>query len=228
MNLFFQENIDSNIIILSKQESIHITKVLRRKIGDILVLTDGKGFEYRCKIVDISKNCKVEVVEKKIHKKPKEYNLHIAIAPTKSMDRFEWFVEKAVEIGIDRITPLICRYSERKIMKYERIDRIVVSAMKQSLKFHKPVIDKLTDFNKFVQKQTNFQKYIAYCKAKNNFKNIKFSDNILFVVGPEGGFSDFEIDLAAKNSYNFLKISNFRLRTETAGMYISSIVSVIK
>lgn len=228
MNLFYEKNIGNQTIIsFSKEESNHCVKVRRMKINDLISLIDGKGYLYNAKIIDANhKKCAVEIIGKKFIEKQKKYKLHIAIAPTKNIDRFEWFVEKAVEIGVDEITPLICRFSERKIIKYERIERIIVSAMKQSLKYYKPVLNPLVDFKEFVKTAKNDQKFIAYCKADESIASYTLQDEILFLIGPEGGFADFEFDFATKNGYKPLKINEFRLRTETAGVFISSAINI--
>lgn len=227
MQLFYKENIeDKKVIFLDKQESAHCSKVLRANINDNIYITDGKGFLYTGIIIDANpKKTSVEIVERKQIEKPRNYNLHIAIAPTKSMDRFEWFVEKAVEIGIDKITPLLCRYSERKIIKNERIDKIIVSAMKQSLKYHKPILEDMTDFKEFVKKENSYEKYLAYCKAGTTFVNNSLQKDILFLIGPEGGFAEYEYELAIKNNFKAVKFTNSRFRTETAGVYLTSAIN---
>ena len=228
MNLFYEENIeDKKIIIFSKEESNHCVKVRRVKMNDIISITDGKGNLYKARIIDNNfKKCSAEILEKKYFENQKKYKLHIAIAPTKSIDRFEWFVEKAVEIGVDEITPIICRYSERKVLKPPRIEKIIVSAMKQSLKYHKPILNPIIDFKNFVKTTHKAQKFIAFCKSDKTFSNSILQKEILFLIGPEGGFANFEFDLAIENDYNPLKINEFRLRTETAGIFVSSAVNI--
>ncbi len=228
MSLFYCENIENqSVISLSVEESLHLTKVLRLKKNDKIEITDGKGFLYKATIIDNKqKQCVVEINDKEIKQDIKPYKLHIALAPTKNIERFEWFVEKSVEIGIDKITPIISRHSERKVIKTDRIEKIIISAMKQSQKYHKPVFDSILDFNDFICNCNNKQKFIAYCKADNLLSKYKFSDDIIFVVGPEGGFDEDEIELAKSKGFEPVLINNFRLRTETAGVFIASSVGI--
>lgn len=228
MNLFFQENIGNQTIVnLSPEESFHCSKVLRLRLNDEISITDGKGGLYKAKILNNNqKKTIVEITDKQFFENQKNYKLHIAIAPTKNIDRFIWFVEKAVEIGVDTITPIICRFSERKIIKPEKIEKKIISAMKQSLKYHKPILESTIPFDKFVTTANNEQKFIAYCQANLSLASIEFKKDILFIIGPEGGIADFELDLALKNNFKALKINNFRLRTETAGVVATSAVSI--
>ena len=152
MQLFFIENPESEIV-LSKEESKHATKVLRKKEGDILNFTDGKGGFYKAEItVADTKKCRLQIISSEQKPKQHNYHLHIAIAPTKNMDRYEWFLEKATEIGIDEITPIICDHSERKVLKTERCNRILLSAMKQSLNFHLPKLNEAIPLKEFLNK----------------------------------------------------------------------------
>ena len=225
MRLFFDEEINSiGFNILDESEATHISKVLRLKQGEIIYITNGKGKLFEAEIIDTKPSkftINVLSVEHK-HQNHKHF-LHIAIAPTKNMSRFEWFVEKAVELGVDRITPLLCRYSERKKIKIERLNRIVISAMKQSLKFNMPQIDDITSIENFIQNTKNIEgKYISLCNAQTKAADLKLFRQNIFLVGPEGGFSDKEISLALSNGFKPLKISDYRLRTETAGVVICS------
>ena len=164
MQLFYLEN-PKDEIILSAEESKHATKVLRKKEGDILDFTDGKGGFYKAKItIADTRKCRLQVVSTEQKEKQHNYHLHIAIAPTKNMDRFEWFLEKATEIGIDEITPIICSRSERKVIKTERCNRILLSAMKQSLKFHAPKLNEAISLNDFIKQDFEGTKYIAHCE----------------------------------------------------------------
>mgnify|MGYP003978552101 FL=1 len=164
MQLFFTENTENDFTI-SSEESKHITRVLRKKEGDILNFTDGKGNLIVSEITSSdTKKTRVKVIEKIKKEKGHDYYLHIAIAPTKNMDRFEWFLEKATEIGIDEITPIICDRSERKVVKTERCNRILLSAMKQSLKYRLPKLNESISFTDFIQKNFDGSKYIAHCE----------------------------------------------------------------
>ena len=222
MNLFYAPDITSktNHYTFDKDESRHIIKSLRKKNGDILFLTDGEGTRFEAQIISADpKHTQVKILSsKKENKRP--YKIHIAIAPTKSNDRFEWFLEKAVEIGIDEITPLLTRYSERKKINLTRYEKIIVSAMKQSLQVYKPQLNELTKFEKFISQDfLQSQKYIAYCQAKQSLTGVfQNQQNILIIIGPEGGFSEEEVKKAQVNNFIPVSISPNRLRTETAGL----------
>ncbi len=229
MQLFFDGNINNlEVFKLNEKEAYHLIKVLRAKIGTKINITNGLGDLFYTEIIEIGKkNVTVKILTKEYFKEQKNYKLHIAIAPTKSIDRFEWFVEKAVEIGIDRITPIITRYSERKIIKKERTEKVIISAMKQSLKYHKPILDDVTDFSTFIKNTKTKNRFIAYCSTNNTLKNFKLEKENLFIIGPEGGFADFEYKLAIEKEFKPLKINNFRLRTETAGAFVASALNTI-
>ena len=220
MQLFYLEN-PKNEIILSAEESKHATKVLRKKEGDILNFTDGKGAFYKAEIIVAdSRKCRLKVVSTEQKEKQHNYHLHIAIAPTKNMDRFEWFLEKATEIGIDEITPIICSRSERKVIKTERCNRILLSAMKQSLKFHVPKLNEAISFNDFLKQDYKGSKYIAHCEdgEKKELKIETKTEKSLILIGPEGDFSPKEIELALQNQFKAVSLGTSRLRTETAGI----------
>lgn len=222
MNLFYAPNITSktDFYTFDKDESRHIIKSLRKKNGDILFLTDGRGNRFEAKIISSDpKHTQVKILSStKENKRP--YRIHVAIAPIKSNDRFEWFLEKAVETGIDEITPLLTRYSERKKINLNRYDKIIVSAMKQSLQVYKPKLNDLTRFEQFItQDYRQSQKFMAYCQAEQSMTDtFSKEQNILILIGPEGGFSDEEVRKAQANGFIPVKISPNRLRTETAGL----------
>jgi 16S rRNA (uracil1498-N3)-methyltransferase len=229
MQLFFTENTENEFTI-SSEESKHITLVLRKKEGDILNFTDGKGNLLVSEITSSdTRKTRVKIIEKIAKEKSHNYYLNIAIAPTKNMDRFEWFLEKATEIGIDEITPIICDRSERKVIKTERCNRILLSAMKQSLKFHKPKLNEAISFTDFTQKNFDGSKYIAHCEKgeKIELKDRKIEKEILILIGPEGDFSPTEIEKAFKNKYKSVSLGNSRLRTETAGLVAVTTISNI-
>ena len=220
MQLFYLENPEKEII-LSAEESKHTTKVLRKKEGDILNFTDGKGYFYKAEItIADTRKCRLQVVSSEQKEKQHNYHLHIAIAPTKNMDRYEWFLEKATEIGIDEITPIICSHSERKIIKTERCNRILLSAMKQSLKFHLPKLNEAITLNNFFKKDFQGNKYIAHCEQGNKTELGKenIEQSTLVLIGPEGDFSASEIEMAMKNQFKAVSLGTSRLRTETAGI----------
>ena len=228
MQLFYLENPEKEII-LSAEESKHATKVLRKKEGDILNFTDGKGGLYKAEItVADSRKCRLKVVSAEQKEKQHNYHLHIAIAPTKNMDRLEWFLEKATEIGIDEITPIICSRSERKIIKTERGNRILLSAMKQSLKYHLPKLNEAISFNDFIKKDYEGKKYIAHCEygEKKELKAVNKTKKTLILIGPEGDFSKKEIDLALQNQFKAVSLGKSRLRTETAGIIAAHTINI--
>ena len=223
MQLFYSPDIQEtdSQYTFNKEESKHIVKVLRKKEGDPLYITNGKGFLFTCTI-DIAdlKNCLVSI-NKAAKQNKRGYQIHIAIAPTKMNDRMEWFLEKAVEIGIDEITPIICDNSERKVIKPERFEKIILSATKQSLQYYLPQLNKLKSFKEFVSLQNNSQKFIAHCEKQDKrelFTEIKPDNNYTVLIGPEGDFSTKEIELALKNNFTPVSLGNTRLRTETAGI----------
>ena len=220
MQLFFIENPESEII-LSKEESRHATKVLRKKEGEILNFTDGKGGFYKAEItVSDTKNCRLQIISSEQKPKQHKYHLHIAIAPTKNMDRYEWFLEKATEIGIDEITPIICEHSERKVLKTERCNRILLSAIKQSLKFHLPKLNEAITLKDFLKKDFEGNKYIAHCEdgEKTELRKEEKVNKTTVLIGPEGDFSPAEIEIALQNQFKAVSLGKSRLRTETAGL----------
>ena len=228
MQLFYLEN-PKDEIILSAEESKHATKVLRKKEGDILNFTDGKGRFYKAKItLSDSRKCRLKIVSSNQKEKQHNYHLHIAIAPTKNMDRFEWFLEKATEIGIDEITPIICSRSERKVIKTERGNRILLSAMKQSLKYHLPQLNEAISLSDFLKQDFEGAKYIAHCEDgdKLDLKTVSKTKKTLILIGPEGDFSPKEIELALQNQFKAVSLGTSRLRTETAGIIAVHTISI--
>jgi len=220
MQLFFTENPESEIV-LSKEESKHATKVLRKKEGDILNFTDGKGGFYKAEItVADTKKCRLQIISSEQKPKQHNYHLHIAIAPTKNMDRYEWFLEKATEIGIDEITPIICEHSERKVIKTERCNRILLSAMKQSLKLHLTKLNETITLKDFLKQDFEGNKYIAHCEdgEKTELRKEEKTEKTLILIGPEGDFSPTEVELALENQFKTVSLGASRLRTETAGI----------
>jgi len=222
MNLFYAPGLQENstTYVFDKDESRHIAKVLRKRLGDRLFLTNGKGGWFTAEITDDNPKktqVKIIAVERKQEEKPL---IHLAVAPTKSNERMEWFLEKATEIGIHRITPLITEHSERRKINPARYEKIVVSAMKQSLKAYKPVVEDLTNFKEFVSRDFDkAQKFIAFCQAEIPLKNaLKPVDEIVVITGPEGGFSPEEVELAKSKGFVPVSLSAHRLRTETAAL----------
>jgi len=229
MQLFYLEN-PENEIILSVQESKHATKVLRKKEGDVLDFTDGKGNFYKTEItVANSRKCRLQIVSSEQKPKQHNYHLHIAIAPTKNMDRFEWFLEKVTEIGIDEITPIICSRSERKVIKNERCNKILLSAMKQSLKFHLPKLNEAISLTNFLKSNVDGAKYIAHCEKsdKLELRKVNSAEKTLILIGPEGDFSPAEIEMALQNQFKAVSLGTSRLRTETAGIVAVHTINII-
>ena len=231
MQLFYNPNININTtqFTFDKIESRHIVKVLRKKEGDILFITNGKGALFTATILFANdKKCTVQITKHEVKKKPWNYYLHIAIAPTKNNDRLEWFLEKATEIGIDEITPITCKHSERKVIKKERLDKVVVSAMKQSLKFQLPKLNDATTFQHFIKQDFDGDLFIAHCEETNKktLKNVLTSrlrskgqeQKITILIGPEGDFSTKEIEMALQQKFIPVSLGESRLRTETAGI----------
>ena len=233
MQLFYNPDIskEHNQFVFDKTESRHIIKVLRKKQGDTLFITNGKNELYTVEILIANdKKCLVAIknVEKKA--KPWSYYLHIAIAPTKNNDRFEWFLEKATEIGIDEITPIICANSERTVIKTERMEKIVQSAMKQSLKFTLPKLNHSVKFSEFVNRDFQSDLFIAHCEDlnKNSFANeINHNAKIVLLVGPEGDFNISEIEMALSKMFKPVSLGNSRLRTETAGIVATQSIALL-
>ncbi len=221
MYLFYVPEIDQRWE-LDEEESQHCVRVLRLSVGDEILLTDGKGSTYQARITNPHpKHCAFEVLssEQQVNKRP--YRLHVAIAPTKNMDRIEWLVEKATEVGIDSVTFLNCRFSERKVVKTDRVERIVVSAMKQSLKFCKPMVGEMIDFKNFVSAERPGAKFIAHCYDSGRvlLKDVlPVGEDVTLLVGPEGDFSPEEVEMAIKAGYRPVSLGSSRLRTETAGL----------
>ncbi len=233
MQLFYSEHISNNSaqFTFDKIESRHIVKVLRKKTGDQLNITNGKGDLFTVEIaLPNEKKCLVNIVKSEKQQKPWNYYLHIAIAPTKNNDRYEWFLEKATEIGIDEITPIICKHSERKVIKKERFDKVIISAMKQSLKFQLPKLNNAVSFSEFISKEIEGEKFIAHCEetVKKSLKqSAQNSRKITILIGPEGDFSTAEIEKAFNNNFKPVTFGASRLRTETAGIVAVHSVSII-
>lgn len=221
MHVFYTPDIDT-CPELPEEEAGHCLRVLRLGLGDEVMLTDGKGFFYKAVIsAATGKRCQVKVVEKIEQEKFWKGHLHLAMAPTKNMDRIEWFAEKATEIGFDELSFLNCRFSERKVIKTERIEKIVVSAMKQSLKARKPIVNEMTDFAKFMQRDFQGQKFIAHCYEgeKPLLKEVlKPEEDALVLIGPEGDFSPEEVQKAEALGFQPISLGKSRLRTETAAL----------
>lgn len=221
MALFYAPDI-TNSWELPEEEAAHCLRVLRLGVGSELDITDGKGCFYKAVISSIAgKHCYVEAKETIHRSKGWKGHLHIAIAPTKNMDRIEWMVEKAVEIGVDEISFLSCRFSERKVIKTDRVERIVVSAMKQSLKPFKTVVNEMVYFKKFIAAERIGDKFIAHCYDSERLllkDAVAAGNDATILIGPEGDFSPEEVQMALSGGYRPISLGNSRLRTETAGL----------
>lgn len=234
MRLFYDPNIETGEHhVLREEESHHCTKVLRLKSGDELFITDGKGTMHKCEIIEIhQKRSIVKIIDSTSNYGNRNYKIHIAIAPTKSNDRYEWFLEKATEIGIDEVTPIICKNSERKVVKTARLERVVESAMKQSYKAYHPVINEQVSFDSFLKQEfEKSQKFIAHCETDKEKiylgSQIEKKSTAVILIGPEGDFNDSEIKLAKEKGFIPISLGESRLRTETAGVVACDICSVI-
>lgn len=227
MQLFYNPNINTATkqITFEKDESRHIVRVLRKKEGDILYITNGDNVLFFAEIaIANDKKCLATIIKHEEKPNNRNYYLHVAIAPTKNNDRLEWFLEKATEIGIDEITPIICDNSERKVIKPERLTKIILSAMKQSLQFKLPKLNAPIKYSDFLKQDFNEQLFIAHCEdntKKNFLKNtVKPNSKYTIVIGPEGDFSSKEIQHSLNNKFTPISLGDNRLRTETAGLNV--------
>jgi len=231
MQIFYAPDIATNPE-LPLEEAGHAIRVLRLTEGDELLIADGKGFFYKANILQAHhKHCTVTLQERWGQPRLWKPYIHIAVAPTKNMDRMEWFVEKATEIGIDAITCLNCRFSERREVKTARLEKILISAMKQSQKAFLPNLTGMTDFKGLVSTPFNGRKYIAHCEKGEDKPLLKEiyhrQENILILIGPEGDFSPEEIELAISNGFEAISLGSSRLRTETAALVACHTVHIL-
>lgn len=232
MHTFISNKKEGNNVFLSKTEATHCAKVLRMKTNQVIRIVDGKGNGYEGKLIKVSEQeCIAEIINTEKEEK-KKYFLQIAIAPTKNIDRTEWFVEKAVELGVDKISFVVCTNSERKIIKNERVVKIIESAVKQSKRFSIPESEEAVDFKNFVLSTTNFSgiKLISHCRKTNKKKlNTEFlsREKLLFLIGPEGDFTEDEIKFATDNNFISISLGNNTLRTETAGVFIAAVINTL-
>lgn len=223
MHLFYTPDIDAPEYVLNEEESKHCLKVLRLGPGDAVQLIDGKGGFYEAEIIEAGKrNVRLRVTSTQHEYQKRNHHLHIAVAPTKNIDRLEWFLEKATEIGIDEITPLLCERSERKIIKEDRLFKVITSAVKQSLQAYHPVLNPLTPLSDFLKEKHEASKMIAHCidgEPRQYISQIaEPQGRYIILIGPEGDFSEKEIQQALQSGYNPLTLGNTRLRTETAAL----------
>ena len=217
---FYQPDVEAGE--LTKDDVQHAVRVLRMSVGDSIRLMDGKGTFYEAEITAASNHkCAYRILETQPQQRAWLGHLHLAVAPTKLNDRMEWFAEKATEIGLDELSFLDCQYSERRSIKVERIDKIVVSAMKQSHKAWKTIVNDMQDFRQFVSAERTGQKFICHCYEGERpylFDELKAGEDAMVLIGPEGDFSIDEVQLAEKNGYKAVSLGCSRLRTETAAL----------
>ena len=230
MIIFYCEDIETNPV-LSEEDSAHAVRVLRHVEGDEVTVVDGKGRYFGCAITAAHpKHCGLQILAAD-DERHWPYSVQLAVAPTKNLDRMEWWLEKATEMGLDRFTPLKCRFSERKEIKTERMRKIAISAMKQSLKATLPQIDEMTDIKSFVQEPFDGQKFIAHCMKDEPRKllthEVRPDADVRVLIGPEGDFSADEVALAIQNGYVPVSLGEQRLRTETAALAAVHTVHVI-
>lgn len=228
--LFFTQKIENGLAIFEEEEGRHLVSVLRKKTGDLLQLTDGRGFFYEAELSDAGKR---QVLARIVSKTPapllRPGRLHLAIAPTKQMERLEWFLEKATEIGVDEITPLLCKRSERDTLRLDRLEKILVSAMKQSLRAWLPTLNQPTRFQDFVKKTGEAQKRLAWCSDEplpHLGSTLSCNQDAVIAIGPEGDFSPEEVKLALEAGFQGVSLGKARLRTETAGLLAVSIYNL--
>lgn len=230
MNWFYQPGVQEGNHFLEDEEFRHCTKVLRNKIGDEIQIIDGNGNYFVAIINSIEKQrCHFSITDSK-KEIPKQYGIHIAVAPTKNQDRLEWFVEKAVELGVDEISFLSCDHSERISIKQARIDRVAISALKQCGRATLPLFSAITDFKTFVEMNFEGEKFMAYVDNTNPnhlFHLAKPSKKYVVLIGPEGDFSTEELKNAEINGFQKISLGNYRLRTETAAITACQILHLV-
>jgi len=223
MHVFYTPDIESNEYTLNEEESKHCIRVLRLSKGSMVSLIDGRGGLYQAEIIsDNKKNVIVSVTESVLNYQKRNHYLHIAVAPTKNIDRLEWFLEKATEIGIDEITPVICARSERKVVKEDRLNKVITSAVKQSLQAYHPKLNPYTPISEFLKHDVEGAKLIAHCMEGEPRQYISQvptdTKRYTILIGPEGDFNAEEVQVALENGYKALTLGNTRLRTETAAL----------
>lgn len=228
MQFFYSNNIDDNFIILEAQEMIHCVKVLRKKIDDSIYVIDGKGCLFHAKIIEIHSNyCKLLIESKK--KSKRKFDVHLLIAPTKNHKRIEWMVEKVVEIGINRISFLICKNSIRKTINLDRLNKIALSAMKQTQNTFLPVIDQCIPFSEAFKLINSKEKYIAHLQSKDNVllnNCLTQEKSKCILIGPEGDFDEDEVEYSLAQGFIGVSLGSSRLRTETSGIVSTTILNI--
>lgn len=230
--LFYNPELSSEAtnVAFSKEESKHIAKVLRKKSGDLIMITNGSGWLFEARLETAgAETCVATITDAQKYIQPMHW-LHIAVAPTKNMDRFEWFLEKATEIGINEITPLICERSERKTIKKERLQRIMESAMKQSKRVYLPKLNPLMTLSDFLDVEHPGLRFIAHCHEEEKLelkRRVAPDKDITILIGPEGDFTEAEVELAYEKGFYPVSLGEARLRTETAAIVACATVNLI-
>jgi len=231
MHLFYTPGIITGIYSLSEEESRHCQKVLRLKAGDMVSLTDGQGTLFEARITDASgRQVMVEVVSRREEVGRRPYRLHLAVAPTKNTDRFEWFLEKATEIGVDEITPLICEHSERRVLRTDRLVKVVTAAIKQSVQTWHPRLNEPAGFGRFIARELSGQRFIAHLDEQQPVELQRLytrGADAVILIGPEGDFSDKEMESALKMAYRCVSLGSTRLRTETAAVVACHTIALL-
>ena len=228
MDLFYSNfDKDDKLITINQIDSKHITKSFRKNVGDLIKITNGNGSICDAEIIEKGRNIKVEI-KKIVNYEREKTSIHVALSPLKNISRFEWFVEKATELGINQITPIISDYSEKRKVNTERLERIIISSMKQSNQCYRPILNTIVDYKTFILGNKE-EKIMANLKTNNKLqKKLLETNNLCLLIGPEGGFSDKEIEYSLKNNVKEITLGNNRLRSETAAIYsISAIKAII-
>jgi len=222
MHIFYSPDISSDCPYLDESESRHCINVLRLAKKDTIHIIDGKGGLYFAEITDPNpRRCGFRVIESSKDCGKRNYDVHVAIAPPKNINRFEWFLEKATEVGVDEITPLQCQRSERKTLKMERLERVITSAMKQSRRAYRPALNPITPVHKFLNAGFPGKGFIAHCEEEKKWllkDRYMPGENAMIMIGPEGDFSPEEIKAAKEKKIQEISLGSGRLRTETAGL----------
>jgi len=223
MHIFYSTELSEGIFTFNDQESIHLSRVLRLNVGSTIRVINNSGTLYECSItLSDPKRSQARVLKELPGFGKRDYNLHIAIAPTKNNERFEWFAEKCVELGIDEITPLLCEFSERTRVNHERLERIAVAAMKQSVKAYPTLINRTEDFDRFMKNNHRGHRFIAICDdsvCRESLKKLyRAGHDVTILIGPEGDFSEKEVNMAVDEGFTTVHLGPSRLRTETAGI----------
>lgn len=235
MQLFYSPDILSNTIPqqvqLGEEESVHCVRVLRKKAGDTIQITDGRGGLFEAVVNNNDpKKCLVTIVSASAVLPRRPYRLHIAVAPTKNTDRIEWFLEKATEMGISEISPVICEHSERTVLRTDRLQKILISAMKQSMNLHLPLLNEPIKLADFLEREYSGQKFIGYVEENQEVllkQRYQKGSDCLVLIGPEGDFSKDELKEAKQKGFEAISLGNSRLRTETAALVATMTINLL-